>query len=121
MKRLILYSLSSILGVCLGVLFHCSFMLVEADGCLMLPTIEPGQNVIVCLLDKNIEEGDLVAYKTPYYTLDGEGNIVFRRVTRVQQEKFLLTCDAQMTEEQSIELSKDELLGKAVLLDIYRR
>ena len=87
----------------------------------MLPTIEPGQNVIVCLMDKNIEEGDLVAYKAPYYTLDGEGNIVFRRVARVGEEKLLLTCDAQMTEEESIELSKDELLGKAVLLDMYRR
>ncbi len=115
MKKVILYLMSVIIGICAGVLFHCSFMLVEAEGLLMLPTIEPGQNVVVSLLDKDVQKGDIVAFEPPYYTLDGEGNIVFRRVEQVDSDEVLLTCDTQTTKDHDVRISKEKLLGKVIL------
>ena len=128
MKKAILYSISAIFGVVVGILLHCSFMVTSAHGVLMLPTIEPGQTVVICLLDKDVEKGDVVAYIPPYYTLDGEGNIVFRRVeddgkgkesdrTMGPEGQIHLTCDTNMTENHNVKISKEELLGTVILWD----
>ena len=128
MKKIILYSIAAVIGVVAGVIAHCSFMVVEAKGVFMLPTIEPGQKVVICLLDKDIETGDVVAYRPPYYTLDGEGDIVFRRVEddgkdslssrkTASEEQILLTCDTNMTENHNVMISKEDLLGTVILLD----
>lgn len=116
MKKTILYFLSVMIGITMGVLLHCSFMVLEAKGCYMLPTIEPEQQIMVSLLDKDIDIGDVVAFETPYYTLNGEGNIIFRRVEQVVGDEVMLTCDASLTEVQRIKIPKGELLGKVILL-----
>lgn len=128
MKRTVLYVISAILGIMAGILIHCSFMVVSAEGVFMLPTIEPGQKVVVCLLDKDVEKGDVVAYKPPYYTLEGEGNIVFRRVEGIiehegsaknlmNHDAVLLTCDTNMTQEHNVMISKEDVLGTVLLWD----
>ena len=117
MKKAILYFVSIIIGVAIGVIIHCSFMVVEAKGCYMLPTIEPGQNVMISLLDRKINVGDVVAFEPPYYTLNGEGNILFRRVEQIRDGKVVLVCDASLAEEDRFVIGKDELLGKAILLE----
>ena len=117
MKRLILYFASAVIGTCLGILLHTSFMLIEAEGVFMLPVIEPGDKVLVSLIDENISKGDIVAFYAPYYTLEGEGNILFRRVRRVDEDGVILGCDTDLTREEEIILAKEDLLGKALLLE----
>ncbi len=117
MKKTVSYFISIIVGVAIGVLLHCCFMTVEAKGCFMLPTIEPEQKVIVSLLNRDINIGDVVAFEPPYYTLDGEGNILFRRVERIIGNQVVLVCDANLADEERFKIEKEELLGKAILFE----
>ena len=114
MKNSILYFLSAITGILIGIGIHCSFMMVQNQGVLMLPEIEPEEHVIINLLDKNMEVGDVVALEPEYYTLDGEGNIIFRRVVDVNSEKVVLTCDASTTRERILTIPKEKILGTAL-------
>ena len=114
MKNAILYFLSAIAGILIGIIMHCSFMIVQNQGVLMLPEIEPEEHVIINLLDKNMEIGDIVALEPEYYTLDGEGNIIFRRVVDVNSEKVVLTCDAATTRERILTIPKERILGTAL-------
>lgn len=115
MAKKILYTFVAIMGVCIGILLHCSFMIVEAGGCYMLPLIEPGQKVLVYLEDDNIKKNDLVAVYAPFYTLEGEKNIIFRRVKAIDDDGMTLTFDADMTKDEELVLSRKELVGKVVL------
>lgn len=118
MKKTFFYVMSAVLGICIAITLHLSFMVVEARGTKMLPTIEPEQTVLVCLMDKSVKSGDVIAYKKPFYDLDGEGYIAFRRVKEVQEEGLLLTCDMQLAVEQEDYVSKEDILGKVVLINI---
>ena len=114
MKNTILYFLSAIAGILIGVIMHCSFMIVQNQGVLMLPEIEPEEHVIINLLDKNMEVGDIVALEPEYYTLDGEGNIIFRRVVDVSSKNVVLTCDVATTRERILTIPKEKILGTAL-------
>lgn len=114
MKKVFLYFISAILGIAMGVCFHCTFMTVKAEGCMMLPLIEPGQRVVVNLLEKDIQVDDVVAFRPPYYTIDGEGNIIFRRVSAIDGNNLVLSCDTSLAEEEKLEISLDDILGKVV-------
>lgn len=115
MKKAIIYTLSAIIGICAGIYIHSTFMIVEAQGCMMLPAIEPEEKVLVCLRDKDIDQGDIVAVYSPYYTLDGEGKIIFRRVIQADEKGFVLTSDADLIQDEQLLLSKDELIGKVLV------
>ena len=117
MKKLFLYVISATIGICIATMLHLSFMMVEAKGIKMLPTIEPGQKVIVCLVNNDVATGDIIAYKTPFYSLEGEGYIVFRRVREVADNNVVLTCDIEMMKEHEITISKDDILGKVLLIN----
>lgn len=116
MKKFFLSAAAAIVGICLGIAVHCTFMIVEEQGSSMLPYIEPGQKVVIYLLVKEdeIQVGDIVAYAPPYYTAYGENGILLKRVAEVTSEDFILSSDSQMTEDTHIKVSKEEILGKAV-------
>lgn len=117
MKRAFVVFSAAFIGFCMAVLVHCSFMIVEVKGTSMLPSIEPGQKTIVFRLTDTdgIKEGDIVAYRRPYYAVDGENGILLRRVEAVCEETLILSCDADMTNEQETEALKNDILGKAVI------
>ena len=118
MKKTFLYMISATIGVCVGILLHCSFMVIEAKGCYMLPSIEPQQKVIVKLVNNNINPEDVVAFCPAYYTLQDEGNIVFRRVKSVEDGQLTLVCDASTTQREETVLLEEEVIGKVIFLDI---
>ncbi len=135
---------------------HCSFMLVQNKGCLMLPEIEPEQRVLVELSDSPIcavsrmikgsaadvqpgsdkadvqlnngkaetqlitdsgwlQVGDIVAFEPEVYGLDGEGIIAFRRIAGMDGEQVKLACDIGLVENEELVISKEAILGKAVI------
>lgn len=114
MKKGIAYLISALFGVCMGIMVHCSFMITQAHGLLMIPTIEPNQHVVISMLDKNMQVGDVIALHPSFYTIDGEGNIVFRRVSAVDSKTVTLTCDAKTTKERIITVPKDNVIGKVL-------
>ena len=118
MKKAVAYSFAALLGICAGIIVHCSVMVVEVEGCMMLPWLEPNQNALISLLDKDIKEGDVVAFEAPYYTLNGEGNIIFRRVKIEREDSLVLTCDTRTTKEESFEISKEDILGKVIFPNV---
>ncbi len=119
MKRVLLSVIAGIMGMALGIsagiMIHCSFMLVENKGCFMLPEIEPEQKVLVRLMETDFKEGDIVAFESDYYNLDGEGIIQFRRVSGIDNQEISLSCDVGLVTEEEIIISKDNILGKAVI------
>lgn len=117
MKKFFLSLVSALAGICLAVTVHCAFMTVEEQSSAMLPDIEPGQKVLVYLLakDSDIHEGDIVAFESPYYTVGGENGILLRKVSKVSKESVVLSCGANMTQKEDVEISRDDILGKAVI------
>lgn len=119
MKRFLLLFSAGMLGVAIGIMLHCSFMVVQAGGCLMLPDIEPEQRVLVSCLARDIDKGDIVAIYPDYYNLEGEGSIVFRRVTAAEGDRFTLDWDMDTLSDRDSQLqvvvSRDEVIGKAII------
>lgn len=109
--------LGGVLGVCAGIAVHCSFMSFEIDSSAMLPALEPGQKVLVFMAgDKEqIKAGDMVACRTPYYTVEGDGPILVRRVVSTKGEKVVLQCDAPVMGDKEIEIPKKDIIGEVVL------
>ena len=112
MKNLIL-GISAVAGILGAVLLHGSFMTVEAVGSEMLPSVEPGQKVVVCLLSKEFEEGDLVAFEPPYYTVGGS-SVMLRRISKIENDSFTLVCDAPLVQENSMKIQREDIIGKAI-------
>lgn len=117
MKKFFLTFTAALLGICLAVSVHCSFMLVEAESGSMLPSIAPGQKALIYLLADTdaVAEGDIVAYKQPYFVVDGDNGVLMRRVERVLQDEMVLSCDANLTEDQETTVRKEDILGKVIL------
>lgn len=117
MKKFFLTLTAALLGICLAVLVHCSFMLVEAGSGSMLPSIAPGQKALIYLLADTdaVAEGDIVAYRQPYYVVDGDNGVLMRRVERVLQDEMVLSCDANLIEDQETTVRKEDILGKVIL------
>ena len=117
MKKFFLTLTAALLGICLAVSVHCSFMLVEAESGSMLPSIAPGQKALIYLLadTDDVAEGDIVAYRQPYYVVDGDNGVLMRRVERVLQDEMVLSFDANLTEDQETTVRKEDILGKVIL------
>ena len=98
MKKFFLTLTAALLGICLAVSVHCSFMLVEAESGSMLPSIAPGQKALIYLLadTDDVVEGDIVAYRQPYYVVDGDNGVLMRRVERVLQDLSLIHISPQL-------------------------
>ena len=92
-------------------------MLVEAESGSMLPSIAPGQKALIYLLadTDDVVEGDIVAYRQPYYVVDGDNGVLMRRVETVLQDEMVLSCDANLTEDQETTVRKEDILGKVIL------
>lgn len=72
MGKWLLRLLAAVLGTGLAAGLFCSFALVRVEGSDMLPTLEPGDYVLVSKWKKdNLAVGDLVLYEAPYYEIDG--------------------------------------------------
>lgn len=117
MKKIIVVGTGILAGVLLAITVHCNFMIVTAGSGYMLPAIEPGQKVIVWLMaDKDeIKAGDVVAYKRPYYVVEGENGIILRRVATVTDDGFILVCDADLASQQGETAFKEDIIGKALI------
>ena len=63
----------------------------------------------------DVAEGDIVAYRQPYYVVDGDNGVLMRRVERVLQDEMVLSCDANLTEDQETTVRKEDILGKVIL------
>lgn len=116
MKKIIVAVLGAIIGVAAAITIHCSFFITEAETGVMLPTIEPGQKVLVFLLAdrKEIKAGDIVAYKPPYYTIDGEQKAAIRRVVSTSENDLVVSCDANVTDDEKTIIMREDILGKAI-------
>ena len=117
MKKFFLTLTAALLGICLAVLVHCSFMLVEAGSGSMLPSIAPGQKALIYLLadTDDVAEGDIVAYRQPYYVVDGDNGVLMRRVERVLQDEMVLSCDANLIYDQEYSVSKEYIFANVIL------
>ncbi len=117
MKKILAIGAGMLTGILLAIAIHCNFMIVRAASGYMLPEIEPGQKVIVWLMADidEIDAGDVVAYKRPYYVVDGENGIILRRVETVTDDGFILTCDADLSSQQKETALKEDIIGKALL------
>lgn len=106
----------ALLGVCLGLVFSASVMIMEVDGSDMLPSLEPGEKVLVLRRDfaGDYAPGDLVVYETPYYTAYGGGSQLIRRVGGVRGNWIRLTCDASTTRSREVLAEEEELAGKVI-------
>ena len=82
----------------------------------MLPALEPGETVLVNRLDNgyDVNVGDLVVYETPYYTIDGEGEYLIKRVTGSRGRWLKVDCDANTAEDKESFVDKKKILGKVV-------
>ena len=120
MKRFLLLFAAGICGGAIGIMLHCSFMVVKAGGCLMLPDIEPEQRVIVSCLARNIDKGDIVALYPDYFNLESEGSIVFRRVIAAEGDRLTLDWDMETLSDrdnqlQQVVVERSEVIGKAIV------
>lgn len=109
------------LGAAAGLLVFTSLLLLEVEGSTMLPTLEPGDRVIA-LQDSPVMEmpplqvGDLVIYEAPCYTIDGESLQKVRRITGMRGSWYRLNCDGNSVRSQEVLASREEILGKVVLI-----
>ena len=107
---------SALLGVGLGVVLSACLMVTEVAGSDMLPSLEPGEKVLVLrsAFVNAYESGDLVVYQAPYYTGDGGDDQMIRRVTGIRGSWVRLNCDAKTTRDQEVLAEPDQLLGKVI-------
>ena len=116
MGRIIRWGLSAILGIGAGLLIYSSLMLVQVEGSSMLPTLEPGARILVNRLDDgyDVKVGDLVIYEAPYYSIDGEGKYLVKRVTGSRGRWLKVDCDADTAESRITFVDKEKIIGKAI-------
>lgn len=107
---------SALLGAGLGVVLSAYLMVTEVVGSDMLPSLEPGEKVLVLrsAFVNAYESGDLVVYQAPYYTGDGGDDQMIRRVTGIRGSWVRLNCDAKTTRDQEVLAEPDQLLGKVI-------
>ena len=107
---------SALLGVGLGVVLSACLMVTEVAGSDMLPSLEPGEKVLVLrsAFVNAYESGDLVVYQAPYYTADGGDDQLIRRVTGIRGSWIRLNCDAKTTRDREVLAEPGQLLGKVI-------
>lgn len=112
--------ISAALGVAVGLAVFSSLMLVKMDGSSMLPTLEPGDRVLVRKESVisgplNLEVGDLVLYEAPYYTADGEGLLKIRRITGQRGSWIKLDSELESVAESEVLVRRSEILGEVLV------
>ena len=99
MGKWLLRLLAAVLGTGLAAGLFCSFALVRVEGSDMLPTLEPGDYVLVSKWKKdNLAVGDLVLYEAPYYEIDG-ARYPLRRVVGLRDGWIQVGCDADLVRD----------------------
>jgi len=113
--RLLSKITAAVLGAVAAVWLFSAFMVIEVEGSVMLPELEPGQKIIVSRMDtQNLETGDLVVYKAPYYHIDGQGMYLVRRISGIRNDMVEVTADAQVPRAETEIIEKDIILGKVI-------
>ena len=112
--------ISAAFGVAAGLAVFSSLMLVKMDGSSMLPTLEPGERVLVRKESViggplNLEVGDLVLYEAPYYTADGEGLLKIRRITGQRGSWIRLDSELESVAESEVLVRRSEILGEVLV------
>ncbi|MCI8609434.1 MAG: S26 family signal peptidase [Firmicutes bacterium] len=109
--------LSATVGICLGLLLYSAVMVVEVKGSTMLPEMEPGDRLLVSRLTdgEHAQVGDVIVYEAPYYTIDGEGRTLIRRVIGSRGGWLKVDCDTQTTKNQETLVAKEQVQGKVIL------
>ena len=112
--------ISAALGVAAGLAVFSSLMLVRMDGSSMLPTLEPGDRVLVRKESVisgplNLEVGDLVLYEAPYYTADGEGLLKIRCITGQRGSWIRLDSELESVSESEVLVRRSEILGEVLV------
>ncbi len=112
--------ISAALGVAAGLAVFGSLMLVRMDGSSMLPTLEPGDRVLVRKESAisgplNLKVGDLVLYEAPYYTADGEGLLKIRRITGQRGSWIRLDSELESVAESEVLVRRSEILGEVLV------
>ena len=116
MKKIISWGISAILGIAAGLLIYTTLMVIQVEGSSMLPALEPGENVLVYRLDDgyDIHVGDLVVYEAPYYTTDGEGKYLIKRVTGSRGRWLKVDCDTDTAQTRENFVDKEKILGRVI-------
>ncbi len=113
--RLLCKVLAAAIGITAAVALFSGFMVIKVEGSSMLPTLEPGQRVIINKLDtQDFSVGDLVVYKAPYYSIDGQGQYLIRRVVGVKDNWIKVGCEMDMVATDTEIIEKDIVLGKVM-------
>lgn len=112
--------LSAVLGVAVGLVVFSSLMLMRVDGSSMLPTLEPGDRVLVLRNSAltgtlQLDVGDLVLYEAPYYTTDGEGLLKIRRVTGLRGSWVRLEPELPVLGDSQVLVRRTEVLGEVLV------
>lgn len=117
MGKLIGRSIFAALGIGLGVLLFSRLLVTEVQGSTMLPMAEPGDLLLAVRLTdgEDVKVGDLVVYEAPYYTINGEGRTLVRRVTGIRGDWLRVDCDTPTTRDQESLLAREEVEGKVIL------
>lgn len=99
MKKAIGWGISAALGIALGVGLFANLMITEVEGSGMLPALAPGDRVLIDRLapGEQVEVGDIVVYEAPYYSIDGEGQLLFLRVTGERGDWLKVDWEAPTT------------------------
>ena len=117
MGKWILRILAAVLGTGLAAGLFCSFALVRVEGSDMLPTLEPGDYVLINKWKKDeLAVGDLVLYEAPYYEIDG-AQYPLRRVVGGRDGWIKVGCDADLVLDGTQMIPAEYVVGTAIGID----
>ena len=119
--KIFFLGLFAVLGIAAGLLVFTGFMIVEVEGSTMLPSLEPGDRVVVqkensLMGAPELNVGDLVIYRAPWYTTDGEHLEKVRRITGLRGSWFRLNCDTDSVRSQEVLAGREDIPGKVILV-----
>ncbi len=123
LSKICKYGFSALLGIVAGVMLYSCLMIVEVETAYMLPSLEPGDKVLVVKnnsftreheIHLKPEKGDVVIYEAPVFSVDGEGSLLIRRVTGQGSEMLYVDSDVKTTLSKQDSLEEGEVLGKVI-------
>ena len=108
--------LAALLGAAGALALFVSVSWVSVPDSAMLPTLKPGEHVLVrkiCLQD--VSEGDLVYYKPEVYDAGSAGYRI-RRVCSATERDVTLECEQRLVGSPDAEevLKRDAIIGKVI-------
>ena len=106
---------AALAGAAAALWLFAGFMVVEVEGAQMLPLLEPGQKLVADRMNtENLQEGDLIVYRAPYYSTNGEGQYLVRRISGVSGETVEVTAGTYSLQPDTEIIEKDIILGKVI-------